>query len=124
MWPQDSSSIDYSRRLVALLCFGRGAFRELMAKLKSRRGCFWRDVCCGHCRVCQQINATLLLSLERLTLALLFRKTEVEISKGVALSRVPDEKGPESGSSLNGQASRFPVGLDSESGKHRGIRTD
>lgn len=95
-----------------------------MAKLKSRRGCFWWDACCGHCHVCQQINATLLLSLERLTLALLFRKIEGEICKGVVPSRVPDEKGPESGSSLNGQVSRFPVGLDSESGKHRGIRTD
>lgn len=82
-----------------------------MAKLKSGRGCFRWDVCCGHCRVCQQINDILLLCLKRLTLVLPFSKREVEICKGVALSRVRGEKGPESGSSLNGEASRFPVGF-------------
>lgn len=95
-----------------------------MTKLKSERGCFRYDVCCGHCHVCQQIKDTLLLCLERLMLAPLFRKIEVKICKGVALSRVRGEKGPEFESSLNGEACSFHVGLDSESGKHRDIRTD
>lgn len=40
-------------------------------------------------------------------LALLFRKIEVKICKGVALSRVRGEKGPEFGSSFNGGPADF-----------------